>query len=109
MGRLFERAQYIAIEGPIRVGKSTLANIIADRLNAQRVIEPEDNAFLRRFYRRERGARLPPPFPFLHKPFQPFLRSQGRAQTPQKVTPPYISQQNKNLSHTPSTSPQPHI
>ena len=43
MAKLFEPPRYIALEGPIRVGKSTLANIIADRLNAQRVLEPEDN------------------------------------------------------------------
>ena len=43
------------------MGKSTLANIIADRLNAQRVIEPEDNPFLRPLYEGERGAGIPGP------------------------------------------------
>jgi len=47
------------------VGKSTLANIIADRLNAQRVIEPEDNPFLRPFYEGERGAGFQAQFAFL--------------------------------------------
>src|ERR1700744_3085883 len=59
MAKLFEPPQYIAVEGPIRVGKSTLANIIADRLNAQRVIEPEDNPFLRPFYEAGRGIQGP--------------------------------------------------
>ena len=41
MANLFESPRYIAVEGPIRVGKSTLARILGERLNAQRVIEPK--------------------------------------------------------------------
>jgi len=70
MAKLFEPPQYIAVEGPIRVGKSTLANIIADRLNAQRVIEPEDNPFLRAFYEGERGAGFQAQFAFLVRRFE---------------------------------------
>src|SRR2546430_6953134 len=47
MANLFELPRYIAVEGPIRVGKSTLAGILAERLNAQRVMEPDENPFLR--------------------------------------------------------------
>jgi deoxyguanosine kinase len=50
MANLFELPRYIAVEGPIRVGKSTLARILAERLNAQRVMEPESNPFLGAFY-----------------------------------------------------------
>ena len=32
MANLFESPRYIAVEGPIRVGKSTLARILAERL-----------------------------------------------------------------------------
>ena len=39
MANLFESPRYIAVEGPIRVGKSTLARILGERLNAQRVID----------------------------------------------------------------------
>ena len=56
MANFFELPRYIAIEGPIRVGKSTLAQIIATQMNAQRVIEPEDNKFLKSFYEGESGA-----------------------------------------------------
>ena len=38
MAKLFELPRYIAVEGPIRVGKSTLAQIIAERLHAQRML-----------------------------------------------------------------------
>jgi len=46
-----ERARYIAIEGPIGVGKSTLAGILAERLGGRLVEEGvEENPFLERFY-----------------------------------------------------------
>ena len=65
MANLFELPRYIAVEGPIRVGKSTLARVLAERLNAQRVIEPEDNPFLQPFYEGERGAAFQAQFAFL--------------------------------------------
>ncbi len=45
------RARYIAVEGPIGVGKTTLARILAEEWEARMVLEQvEDNPFLRRFY-----------------------------------------------------------
>jgi deoxyadenosine/deoxycytidine kinase len=52
----FQPPRTIAIEGPIRVGKSTLARILADRLHARRVLDPEDNPFLAEFYKEKPGA-----------------------------------------------------
>ncbi len=52
----FKPPRYIAVEGPIRVGKSTLAKILADRLHARRVFDCEDNPFLADFYREKPGA-----------------------------------------------------
>src|SRR5258708_16708585 len=52
----FEPPRSIAIEGPIRVGKSTLAGIVADRLHGGRVFDPEDNPFLADFYREKPGS-----------------------------------------------------
>ncbi len=65
MANLFELPRYIAVEGPIRVGKSTLARIIAEQLHAQLVTEPEDNPFLRSFYEGESGAAFQTQFAFL--------------------------------------------
>lgn len=43
--------RYIVVEGPIGVGKSSLANILAERLQARRVMEVvEENPFLANFY-----------------------------------------------------------
>jgi deoxyadenosine/deoxycytidine kinase len=52
----FELPRAIAIEGPIRVGKSTLSRILADRLHARRVFDPEDNPFLTDFYKEKPGS-----------------------------------------------------
>jgi deoxyguanosine kinase len=52
----FQLPRTIAIEGPIRVGKSTLARVLADRLHARRVFDPEDNPFLADFYQEKPGA-----------------------------------------------------
>ena len=70
MANLFELPRYIAVEGPIRVGKSTLAGILAERLHAQRISEPEDNPFLRAFYEGERGAAFQAQLAFLVRRFE---------------------------------------
>src|SRR5262245_25842065 len=70
MANLFELPRYIAVEGPIRVGKSTLAGILSERLSAQRVMEPEDNPFLTAFYEGERGAGFQAQFAFLIRRFE---------------------------------------
>jgi deoxyguanosine kinase len=44
--------RYVAIEGPIGVGKTTLTHLLARHLEARVVLEEfEDNPFLREFYR----------------------------------------------------------
>jgi hypothetical protein len=47
-----DRFRYIAVEGPIAVGKTTLAKRLAERLNANLLLEDfESNPFLPKFYR----------------------------------------------------------
>lgn len=70
MAKLFDPPRYIALEGPIRVGKSTLSGIIADRLHAQRIAEPENNPFLPAFYDGEPGAAFQAQFAFLISRFE---------------------------------------
>jgi deoxyadenosine/deoxycytidine kinase len=50
--------QYIAIEGPIGVGKTALAERLATRLDATAVLEERDNPFLEDFYGGRTGAAL---------------------------------------------------
>ena len=52
----FKPPRYFVIEGPIRVGKSTLAKILAERLHARRIFDCEDNPFLGQFYDEQPGA-----------------------------------------------------
>jgi len=52
----FKPPRYIVVEGPIRVGKSTLARSLADRMHARRVFDCEDNPFLSDFYSEKPGA-----------------------------------------------------
>ncbi len=52
--------RYIAIEGPIGVGKTSLTRKLAETLGAQLVLEQaEENPFLERFYRNPRVGALP--------------------------------------------------
>jgi len=50
--------QYIAIEGPIGVGKSSLTKRIAARFDATAVLEDAENPFLADFYAGRTGAAL---------------------------------------------------
>jgi len=99
MAKLFEPPRYIAVEGPIRVGKSTLANIIADRLNAQRVIEPEQNPFLQAFYEGERGAGFQAQFAFLMQRFEQLHRLEVGPDSRKTVVADYIFEKDKLFAY----------
>jgi deoxyadenosine/deoxycytidine kinase len=59
-------SRYIAIEGPIGVGKTALAKRLAESLSADLVLEEiDENPFLERFYRDGRSAALPAQMFFL--------------------------------------------
>lgn len=58
--------RYIAIEGPIGVGKTSLARRVATSLGAQAVLEQAaQNPFLERFYKNPRAGALPTQLYFL--------------------------------------------
>lgn len=62
----FERFRHIVIEGPIGVGKSSLAGSLAQRYGARPVLEePAENPFLERYYRDSRRYALPTQLFFL--------------------------------------------
>ena len=99
MAKLFEPPRYIALEGPIRVGKSTLANVIADRLNAQRIIEPEDNPFLAAFYEGRPGAAFQAQFTFLLRRFEQLQRLEVGPQSHKTVVADYIFEKDKIFAY----------
>jgi deoxyadenosine/deoxycytidine kinase len=48
--------KFVAVEGPIAVGKSSLVDLLATRFSAVKVLERIENPFLRDFYREKPGA-----------------------------------------------------
>ena len=95
MANLFELPRYIAVEGPIRVGKSTLAQVLAERLNAQRVMEPEDNPFLRAFYDGEPGASFQAQFAFLIRRFEQLQSLDLGAKSNKTIVSDFIFEKDK--------------
>lgn len=67
--------KFIAIEGNIGVGKTTLAKKLAETFNYETLLEqPAENPFLKRFYNNEEGAALATQLFFL---FQRVKQMQG--------------------------------
>ena len=99
MANLFELPRYIAVEGPIRVGKSTLARILAERLNAQRVMEPEENPFLGAFYDGERGAAFQAQLSFLVRRFEQLQALDLGPQSNKTVVSDFIFEKDKLFAY----------
>ena len=95
MAKLFDLPRYIAVEGPIRVGKSTLATILADRLNAQRVTDPEQSSLLRAFYDGEPGAAFQAQFAFLIRRFEQLHALDLGAHSQKLVVSDFIFEKDK--------------
>jgi deoxyguanosine kinase len=59
-------SRYLVVEGPIGVGKTSLAMKLAETFGAELMLErAEENPFLERFYRDPKGAALPTQLSFL--------------------------------------------
>ena len=95
MANLFELPRYIAVEGPIRVGKSTLAQVLGERLAAQRVTEPEDNLFLKAFYEGEPGAAFQAQLAFLIRRFEQLSALDLGPRSNKTIVADYIFEKDK--------------
>jgi deoxyadenosine/deoxycytidine kinase len=72
----FKLPRYIAVEGPIRVGKSSLARILAERMHARRILDcDEENPFLADFYAEKQGAAFAAQMYFLNERSQRLLEA----------------------------------
>jgi deoxyguanosine kinase len=99
MAKLFDLPRYIAVEGPIRVGKSTLSNILAERLNAQSVTDPEHNSFLAPFYQGEPGAAFQAQFTFLVQRFEQLRDLDLGARSQKLVVSDFIFEKDKLFAY----------
>jgi deoxyadenosine/deoxycytidine kinase len=91
-------ARYIAIEGPLRVGKSSLARALAERIHARTLLDTEDNPFLEDFYKSGPGAGFRAQMWFLIERYRQ-LKDAGieRAHTP--VVADYLFEKDKLFAY----------
>lgn len=71
-------SRFIAVEGPIGVGKTSLVDLLATRFNAVKVMEKLENPFLRDFYKEKPGAAFQAQLFFL---LNRFVQQRDLAQT----------------------------
>ncbi len=90
----------IAIEGPLRVGKSTLARILAETLQARRIVEPEDNPFLDRFYQELSGMALATQMWFLVERYQQMRQAaKDLAEASSPIVADYLFEKDKLFAY----------
>jgi deoxyadenosine/deoxycytidine kinase len=94
----FKPPRYIVVEGPIRVGKSTLTQTLADRMHARRIFDCEDNPFLASFYKEQRGSAFSAQMYFLWER-QRRLREAAIGDTPGAVVADFLFEKDKVFAY----------
>jgi len=88
---MLDKARYIVIEGPIGAGKTSLARRLAERLDAETVFEqPEQNAFLGRFYQDPQRWALPTQLSFLFQRVDQLAALAKRTDAPPRVVSDFV-------------------
>jgi len=95
----YETPRFIAVEGPIRVGKTTLADILAERLKADRLRDVDDNPFLQGFYKEKPGAAFTSQLYFLIERFKQFRALDLSASAHRIVVSDYIFEKDKLFAY----------
>jgi deoxyadenosine/deoxycytidine kinase len=91
--------RFIAVEGPIRVGKTTLADILADRLHTTRLRDVEDNPFLENFYRDKPGAGFQAQLYFLIERYKQLTALDLSASSQRTIISDYIFEKDKIFAY----------
>jgi len=86
--------RFIVIEGPLRVGKSTLARILAEKLHARRIHDCDDNPFLSDFYKEKPGSALRTQMYFLMER-QKRVREALMAEAPSPVLADFLLEKDR--------------
>jgi deoxyadenosine/deoxycytidine kinase len=101
----YDLPRFIAVEGPIRVGKTSLAQILAERLQAIYLRDIEDNPFLEAFYKDKPGAAFQAQLYFLIERYKQLRDLDLAAPARRMVVSDYVFEKDKifaclNLSDT---------
>ncbi len=99
MASLFEAPNFIAVEGPIRVGKSTLAGVLAEQLHARRIVEPEENPFLDRFYQGAPGVAFATQMWFLEQRYEQMMQEKQAPKNAGPVVADYLFEKDKLFAY----------
>src|SRR5580658_7280276 len=94
----FSAPRYIAVEGPIRVGKSTLTRILAEQLHARCVMDAGENPFLGEFYEEKPGAAFRAQMHFLLERYRR-LSEINLGETASPVLSDFIFQKDKIFAY----------
>jgi deoxyguanosine kinase len=90
---------YIAVEGPIGVGKSSFSELLATQLQAQKIMEDLNNPFLKDFYRETPGANFQVQLFFLLMRYQQQQKLQQADLFQQTIVCDYIFQKDKIFAY----------
>lgn len=85
------RGRHIAVEGPIGAGKTSLASILAEKLDAELILEkPEDNPFLPDYYENRKRWALQTQLVFLLSRHRAQIDLKQRNMFHQRIITDYI-------------------
>ena len=98
MASLFDPPRFLAVEGPIRVGKSSLARILAESMHARRIIEPENNPFLDRFYEGRTAIGFQTQMWFLEQRYEQ-LKRENLSEGETAIVADYIFEKDKLFAY----------
>jgi deoxyguanosine kinase len=94
----FKPPRHIVIEGPIRVGKSTLAKALAEQLHARRIFDADDNPFLSDFYDERPGSAFRAQMYFLYERYRRLLDT-GPETNPAPIVSDFLFEKDKIFAY----------
>ena len=94
----FKPPRHIVIEGPIRVGKSTLAKVLAEQLHARRIFDADDNPFLTDFYEEKPGSAFRAQMYFLYERHRRLLDSRPQ-DNPAPIVSDFLFEKDKIFAY----------
>lgn len=90
---------YIAVEGPIGVGKTSFVELLSSNLNASKLLEDTSNPFLQEFYRDAPGSPFQAQLFFLLTRYQQQQKLQQGDLFQQSIVCDYIFQKDKIFAY----------